>query len=160
MVQKYASDNQVMFSMSVKINKYLYKLILEHGESPNQSRKQEYSTPKLFAVVTFPEAQDKVAVVPLSWLTEDQAQCHWPPKRRGVRVEELVQDRVDPTAAWQKYPVWLVARCSTLEKAERRATGAQYGLAADTTEQSALLLRILRVQLGIRQQQKEVLQEV
>ncbi|KAL3204097.1 hypothetical protein MRX96_001080 [Rhipicephalus microplus] len=42
MVQKYASDNQVMFSMSVKINKYLYKLILEHGESPNQSRNQEY----------------------------------------------------------------------------------------------------------------------
>ncbi|KAL3232059.1 hypothetical protein MRX96_048423 [Rhipicephalus microplus] len=59
----------------------------------------------------FPE-QDKVAVVPLSWLTEDRAQCHCPPKRRRVRVEELVRDRVDPTAAWQKYPVCLVARCS------------------------------------------------
>ncbi|KAL3246966.1 hypothetical protein MRX96_057320 [Rhipicephalus microplus] len=93
-------------------------------------------TLKLFAVVTFPEEEDKVAVVPLSWLTEDRAQCHWPPKRRGVRVEELVRDRVDPTAASQKYPVCLVARCSTLEKAERRATGAQYGLAADITEQS------------------------
>ncbi|KAL3210005.1 hypothetical protein MRX96_037485 [Rhipicephalus microplus] len=94
--------------------------------------------PKLFAVVTFPEEQDKVAVVPLSWLTEDRAQCHWPPKRRGVRVEDLLRDRVDPTAAWQKYPVFLVARCSTLEKAERRATGALYGLAADATEQSGL----------------------
>ncbi|KAL3184114.1 hypothetical protein MRX96_000187 [Rhipicephalus microplus] len=93
-------------------------------------------TLKLFAVVTFPEEQDKVAVLPLSWLTEDRAQCHWPPKRRGVRVEELVQDRVDPTAAWQKYPACLVARCCTLEKAERRTTGAQYGLVADTTEQS------------------------
>nr|XP_037271837.1 uncharacterized protein LOC119163864 [Rhipicephalus microplus] len=116
--------------------------------------------PKLFAVVTFPEEQDKVAVVPLSWLTEDRAQCHWPPKRRGVRVEDLLRDRVDPTAAWQKYPVFLVARCSTLEKAERRATGALYGLAADATEQSAVLLRILRVQLGVRQQQRELLQEV
>ncbi|KAL3237656.1 hypothetical protein MRX96_048170 [Rhipicephalus microplus] len=68
--------------------------------------------PKLFAVVTFPEEQDKVAVVPISWLTEDRAQCHWLPKRRGVRVEELVRDRVDPTAAWQTYPVCLVAHCS------------------------------------------------
>ncbi|KAL3200160.1 hypothetical protein MRX96_043605 [Rhipicephalus microplus] len=66
---------------------------------------------------------------------EDRAQCHCDPKGRGVRVEDLVRDRVDPTAAWQKYPVCLVARCSTLEKAQRRATGALYGLAADTTEQ-------------------------
>ncbi|KAL3209924.1 hypothetical protein MRX96_037565 [Rhipicephalus microplus] len=95
---------------------------------------------KLFAVVTFPEEQDKVAVVPLSWLTEDRVQCHWPPKRRGVRVEELVRDRVDATAVWQKYPVCLVTCCSTFEKAERRATGAQYGLAADTTEQSVRLV--------------------
>ncbi|KAL3182041.1 hypothetical protein MRX96_035297 [Rhipicephalus microplus] len=54
MVQKYASDNQVMFSMSVKINKYLYKLILEHGESPNQSRNQEYRPKAAFIAIMAP----------------------------------------------------------------------------------------------------------
>ncbi|KAL1427014.1 hypothetical protein MTO96_017762 [Rhipicephalus appendiculatus] len=66
--------------------------------------------PKLYAVVKFPEEQNKV-VVPLTWLTEDRKYCFWPPKMRALRVHELTRDLVGPSADWGMYPVTVMARC-------------------------------------------------
>ncbi|KAL1472618.1 hypothetical protein MTO96_039208, partial [Rhipicephalus appendiculatus] len=66
--------------------------------------------PKLYAVVKFQDKQNKVAVVPLTRLTEDRKFCFWPPKKRSVRVHELVRDLVGPSAYWGMYPVTVMAR--------------------------------------------------
>ncbi|KAL1469383.1 hypothetical protein MTO96_025107 [Rhipicephalus appendiculatus] len=70
--------------------------------------------PKLYAVVKFPQEENKVAVVPLTWLTEDHSFCFWPPKMRGVRVPQLIRDLVAPSAEWGTYPVTIMARCTAL----------------------------------------------
>ncbi|XP_075736756.1 uncharacterized protein LOC142776647 [Rhipicephalus microplus] len=109
--------------------------------------------PKLFAVVTYPEEQDKVAVVPLSWLTEDR------PSATGLQRGGVFGSKNWFETGWtQLQPgkstqfVLRLGACSPRHKEAPQGEGLEQTM--------PLLIRILRVQLGIRQQQREVLQEV
>lgn len=67
---------------------------------------------KQFAVVKFPQEDDSLAVVPLSWLSEDRAQCFWPFNIKGSELLALVEKKAEPDLdAWKTYPVVVLTTC-------------------------------------------------
>ncbi|KAH7959242.1 hypothetical protein HPB49_009625 [Dermacentor silvarum] len=91
--------------------------------------------PKPYRVVKFPMEDDTIAVVPSSWMSEDERYCFWPLHTRGSEVKSWVQKQRPPSENWGTYPAVVLARCT-------------------------VLLRVLRVQLEVRQQNRDVLHEL
>lgn len=63
---------------------------------------------KKFAVVKFPQEKDCVAAVPLSWLSENRAVCHWPSKDAGLDALALAKQEASPGTVeegWEPFPV-------------------------------------------------------
>ncbi|XP_065297965.1 uncharacterized protein [Dermacentor albipictus] len=94
--------------------------------------------PKPYRVVKFPDEQDSLAVVPTSWLTQNDELCFWPHGVRGSEVITMIENKVAPQQDWGRYPVVVMARCSTYDKATRRVKRAEAVSGVDTTEQSGV----------------------
>lgn len=68
-----------------------------------------------FAIVKFPLEKDSVAVVPVSWLSEDCSRCRWPEdgKADGKGVLALAEQQAPPGEIdWESHPVVMMTTCS------------------------------------------------
>ncbi|XP_075556522.1 uncharacterized protein LOC142588568 [Dermacentor variabilis] len=92
--------------------------------------------PKPYRVVKFPEENGCLAVVPTSWLAQNEDLCFWPQCVKGSEVKSMVKNQVAPQQDWGTYPVVVMARCSTYDKATTRVKRAEALSGVDTTEQS------------------------
>jgi len=56
--------------------------------------------------VKFSGEEETMAVVPFSWISEDELSCKWPPKKFSTdEVKRLIIGLSKPTSEFNNYPV-------------------------------------------------------
>jgi hypothetical protein len=59
--------------------------------------------PTMFSIVEFID-DDSVAIVPVTWLTED-GRCLWPPVRHISAADNLARKASVPSETWKAYTI-------------------------------------------------------
>lgn len=95
---------------------------------------------KPFAIVKFPLEKNCVAVVPVTWLSEDNSTCMWPANGRanGKGVLALAEQQAPPgETGWEPHPVVVMTTYRTYRKASRKIDTAERTSSLDTSDASA-----------------------
>ena len=66
---------------------------------------------QVFMIVTFPNENDCVAVVPESWLIGKNV-CCWPTNENSKQVSKLAQKEAAPETTWAIHPIRLLSKKS------------------------------------------------
>ncbi|CAN7938121.1 unnamed protein product [Ixodes hexagonus] len=95
---------------------------------------------KPFAVVKFPQEDDSLAVVPLTWLSEQRDMCAWRAHIKGSKVSGMVERQVPPGtvgSGWGLFPVIVMSLSRTYQKALKKAKRLECSSTVETSEVSA-----------------------
>ncbi|XP_064464274.1 uncharacterized protein LOC135375518 [Ornithodoros turicata] len=86
-----------------------------------------------FVVVEFP-AENRVAIVPDTWLLNSGKLCSWPPKSwSDGKITAAVKTKKPPESGWCIVPSRRLSKCATYKQALRRQERCQYTSHCDST---------------------------
>lgn len=63
-----------------------------------------------FAIVKFPLEDNKRAVVPLTWVNEEENVCYYPPKALFMKMDNLVKRESVPGNLWSYYKAVVIRK--------------------------------------------------
>uniref|UniRef100_A0A6B0VBF4 DUF4806 domain-containing protein n=1 Tax=Ixodes ricinus TaxID=34613 RepID=A0A6B0VBF4_IXORI len=95
---------------------------------------------KPFAVIRFPDEQDCLAVVPVTWLSKKKDMSAWPLHTKGSKVSAMVEREVPPGiigSGWEMFPCTVTSSSRTYQKALRKTKRLVNSSTVETSEVSA-----------------------